>query len=110
MPDSPDPTVQPTGYVVSCVPEGHVNRWNYTLQIKYRGGDRWTVQHGPLYLAADGSWSRETDFGENDSTESTWMAEHGFDHDTALRLAKEAAPRLSYGGHDVAAALIHHPA
>lgn len=101
----PEPTVQPTGYVVSCLPEGHDSRWTFTVQVKYAGRDRWAVRHHLRHYGTDGTWSYEPDHGEDDAAEEAWQQEHTFDHDTALRLARELAPTLTYRGWSVADAL-----
>ncbi|MEV8548360.1 hypothetical protein AB0L04_00695 [Streptomyces glaucescens] len=107
----PEPTIQPIGYVVSCLPEGHDDRWTFTVQVKYAGHDRWTVRHGIRHYGTDGTWSCEPDWPEHGIDESAeWMAAHRFDHDTALRLARELAPTLSYRGRSVADALALSPA
>ncbi|MER8004808.1 hypothetical protein [Streptomyces sp. NPDC094149] len=105
QPGIPEPTVQPTGYVISCLPEGHIDRWTFTVQVKYAGRDRWTVQHSIRHYGTDNTWSYEPDHGEDDAAEAAWRAEHTFDHDTALRLAKQLAPTLTYRGRSVADAL-----
>jgi len=101
-PGIPEPTVQPTGYVVSCLPEGHDDRWTFTIQVRHMGGGRFAVKHGIRHYSTDGTWSYEPDFDEDDDAENAWLAEHRFDHDTALRLAKELAPTLTYRGVSVA--------
>jgi hypothetical protein len=104
-PGVPEPTVLPTGYVVSCLPEGHDDRWTFTVQVRYRGRDRFAVEHGIRQYGSDGTWSYEPGWAEDGSdekAEEAWLAEHRFDHDTALRLAKELAPRLTYRGRAVA--------
>lgn len=101
----PAPTIQPTGYVISCLPEGHIDRWTFTVQVRYEGGGLFAVRHGIRHYSADGTWDYEPDHGEDDDAERAWLADHRFDHDTALRLATQVAPTLSYRGHTVAAAL-----
>lgn len=100
------PTVQPTGYLVSCLPEGHDDRWTYTVQVQHAGRGLFAVRHGIRHYGTDGTWSYEPSFDENDDTaELEWAAAHRFDHDTALRLARELAPQLTYRGRTVADAL-----
>ncbi|AVH59944.1 MULTISPECIES: hypothetical protein [Streptomyces] len=99
----PGPTVQPTGYVVSCLPAGHDDRWTFTVQVQHAGGDKFVVRHGLRHYGVDGAWSYEPGFDEDDdSAEVEWADAHRFDHDTALRLARELAPRLTYRGRTVA--------
>jgi hypothetical protein len=107
-PAGDEPFVQPTGYVVSCLPEGHTDRWTFTVQVKYAGGDRWAVRHHLRHYSVDGAWEYEPDHGEDDDAETAWKAQHTFDHDTALRIAREVAPSLTYRGYTVADALAEH--
>ncbi|MGW6741707.1 hypothetical protein ACWGDX_13430 [Streptomyces sp. NPDC055025] len=101
----PELTVQPTGYVVTCLPEGHDDRWTFTIQVRYSGHDQWAIKHGIRHYGTDGTWSYEPDFDEDDKAEAKWLAAHRFDHDTALKLARELAPTLTYRGVSVADAL-----
>jgi hypothetical protein len=102
MPETPKPTVKATRYDVCCLPEGNVNARHFTLRVEYRGRDRWTVTDGFLCLGKDGEWSYESIPSER---EDEWLAAHRFDEETALRLAKEAAPKVTVNGHTVADAL-----
>jgi hypothetical protein len=104
-PGIPESTVQATGYVVSCLPEGHDDRWTFTVQVPHRGNGLFAVKHGLRYYGTDGTWSYEPDFGEDDAAEDAWLKAHRFDHDTALRLARQLAPTLTYRGRSVADAL-----
>jgi hypothetical protein len=108
QPGQPEPIVQATGYVVSCLPEGHDDRWTFTVQVKYAGGDRWAVRHHLRHYSVDGTWEYEPDHGEDDAAETAWKQAHTFDHDTALRIAREVAPSLTYRGRSVADALAEH--
>jgi hypothetical protein len=101
----PEPTVQATGYVISCLPEGHDDRWTFTVQVRYQGDGLFAVKHGIRFYGADGTWTYEPDFDEGDDAEAEWMKDHRFDHDTALKLARELAPTLTYRGRTVADAL-----
>lgn len=117
-PGTPEPTVQTTGYRVSCLPEGHDDQWTYSVLVSYRGEGLWSVQRRGQYLAADGTtspgfaWSlgpdepaTEADMDAFEKEQAEWLAAHRFDHDTALRLAKQLAPTLTYRGRTVADAL-----
>lgn len=114
----PEPTIQPTRYVISCLPEGHDDRWTYSLQAEYRGAGLWSVRYRGSYMAADGSrspgfaWSAGPDepatqdeMDSFDNEQNEWLAAHRFDLDTALRLARQLAPTLTYCGRTVADAL-----
>jgi len=95
-PGQPEPTVRATGYEVSLLPEGDINRLSYTISVEYRGGDRWAVVRHRQCMNAAGEWSWESVPSER---EDEWLAEHRFDLDTALRLAKKAAPHVVVNGH-----------
>jgi hypothetical protein len=99
------PTITPTGYVASCLPEGHDERWTFTIQIRHVGHDRYTVKHSLRFYGTDGTWTYEPSWDEDDPAEAAWQAEHRFDRKTALRLAREQAPLLTYRGRTVADAL-----
>src|SRR5690606_10760484 len=101
-PGQPEPIVQATGYVVSCLPEGHDNRWTFTVQVKYAGRDRWAVKHGIRHYGADGTCEYEPDHGEDDAAEAARQQEHTFDHDTAPRTAPKVAPTLTHRAWSVA--------
>jgi hypothetical protein len=98
----PEATVRPIGYVVSSLPEGHDDRLTFTVHVRYVGRDRYAVKHGIRYYGTDGTWSYEPDFSEDDAAETAWMAAHSFDHDAALKLARELALTLTYRGRTVA--------
>lgn len=105
----PQPTVLTTSQVVSCLPEGHDDRWTYTIQVKYRGSGLYTVSHNLKFADADGNWEYQPGWPEDpDETDFTaeekWRQAHSFDHDTAIQLAKELAPTLVYRGRTVAQA------
>jgi hypothetical protein len=93
---------RPTTYVVSCLPEGHDDRYTYTIAVLYRGKDQYVVHHGMRYLDANGEWDYEDEWDDDDQAESAWWSSRRFDLDTALRLAGEQAAQLSYMGRPVA--------
>lgn len=100
---TPEPHVQPTEYTVNCLPEddGHA----FALTVAYRGRNRWAVLRHGSCLSADGQWDYEMN---PSSREDDWLDEHRFDLDTALALAKEAAPKVTVNGHTVTDALAMH--
>ncbi|MFD7093355.1 hypothetical protein [Streptomyces xanthophaeus] len=111
------PIVTPVRYLVSCLPEGHDDRYLFTLHVEYRGNDLWSVKCRSQNLSADGSWSwgfawsggnepaTSEEMASYDKEQAVWLAEHRFDLETALRLAKEQAPLLTYRGYSVTDAL-----
>ena len=90
-----DVAVQITQYTVSALPESHMEADIFAITVEYRGADRWAVLRGTRCLAADGTW----DFEPNPSSRTKeWRDSHRFDEQTALRLAREAAPKVAVNG------------
>ncbi|MFE9845813.1 hypothetical protein [Streptomyces goshikiensis] len=102
MSEQPEPTVRPTRYVVSCLPETNDNAPHFSLNVEYRGRDLWAVVRHGSCLNSAGRWSYESIPSER---EDEWLAEHRFELDTALKIAREAAPTLTVNGYTVADAL-----
>lgn len=98
----PEAKAKATNYTVSCVPEGDINRSHFTLNVAYRGSDKWAVIDVPYCLSADGTW--EFEHTPSERTDE-WIASHRFDLDTALRLAKDHARLMTVNGHTVTDAL-----
>jgi hypothetical protein len=104
-PGIPDPIITATRYVVSCLPEGHDERWTYTVQVEYRNDDLYVVTQRLKFANAEGAWEYEPNWPEDGSeadAEDAWLAAHRFDHDTALRLARRLAKTLTCRGRTVA--------
>lgn len=91
----PDPIVTIPRYEVSIFPEGVDARRHFVITVAFRGDDRWAVFDGPRCLGADGEWEYEPLTSARDEE---WLATHRFDLDTALGLAREAAPRVTVNG------------
>lgn len=99
----PEPIVQPTAYTVNCLPEDDINARHFALTVEYRGDGRWAVcRSGRGCLGVDGAWDYEA---RPSAHEDGWIAAHRFDLDTALRLAREAAPHVEVNGITVVQAL-----
>ncbi|WP_405531561.1 hypothetical protein OG592_27195 [Streptomyces avidinii] len=98
----PEPAVQPTRYVVSCLPPDDINGAAFNISVEYRGRSLWAVVRLGSCLNAAGQWSYES---IPSGREDDWLAEHRFDLETALKLAKEAAPHVTVNGYTVADAL-----
>ena len=102
MTDLPEPTVQPTRYEVSLLPEDDINASAFAITVEYRGGGWWAVTRMQSCLGIDGTCDhgiKEYGCGQ------AWFDAHRFDLDTALKLAKEAAPHITVNGYTVAEAL-----
>ncbi|MFC3986492.1 hypothetical protein [Streptosporangium jomthongense] len=94
-PKKPTPAVnvEVTRYEVSCLRPDQREYKNYKILVeRYRDG-LWFAHDGLMRLAADGEW-----------VESRGL-DHLHDEETALRLARQAAPHLTCNGHTVAEAL-----
>ena len=91
--------VRATHYQVSLVPENLADRRWYTIHVHYHGRGKWIVyveRHNPAasvpdlhWLEADGTWATSDDQSLFDVPE--------YDLETALRLAQEAAPKVTVG-------------
>lgn len=91
-PGLPEPTVQPTAYAVSCLPEGDGRR-HFTIDVTQRHPGRWAVGFNGLYFAPDSTWSWEI---------------HTYDRDTALAHAREQAKLVIVSTRTVTDALRMH--
>ncbi|MFK0140670.1 hypothetical protein [Streptomyces murinus] len=100
---TPEPHVQPTRYTVNCLPEdGGLNSHVFEITVEYRGNGRWAVLRHGRCLGSNGEWDYELRPSER---EDEWLANHRFDLDTALKLAKQAAPNVTVNGFTVTDAL-----
>lgn len=91
----PPVLVEATRYDVSVLPHEDINRLLFTITVEYRGPGVWAVCRHRQCLSADGVWSWESVPSER---AVEWLAGHRFDLDTALKLAREAAPHLRVNG------------
>ncbi|UJV42044.1 hypothetical protein [Streptomyces sp. AMCC400023] len=96
MTTQPEPYVEITRYEISLLPETDINRPVYTINVENRGNDQWAVVRHRQCMNASGEWSWESIPSER---EDEWLVEHRFDRETALKLAKQAAPHLVVNGH-----------
>jgi hypothetical protein len=86
---------QVSEYTSCALPAGHREYWHFAVTVHLRGDGRWTVGHGGYVLSGDGTWRPETSLRQSDR----------FDLDTALRLAREAAPHVEINAWTAAAVL-----
>jgi hypothetical protein len=92
---TPEAVVQATEYTVSCLPADDIEGHLFGITVQYRGAGRWAVVHHGSCLGTDGDWDfgvKEYDRGDD------WLDAHRFDEETALRLAKAAAPSVTVNG------------
>ena len=77
---------------MSCLPDAHPSRKYFTLTVKWRGGDRWSVHDMFGCLSLRGVW--DTEPSSSVRTER-WEAQHFMDLASALALAKRIAPQMT---------------
>lgn len=94
-----------TRYTVSLLPETDINSHVFEITVEYRGHGLWAVLRHGRCLDHDGQWDYELRSSER---EDEWIAAHRFDLDTALTLAKEAAPLVMVNGLTAADILARH--
>ncbi|WP_331756336.1 hypothetical protein OHA04_45485 (plasmid) [Streptomyces sp. NBC_01590] len=99
MTDLPDVTVQAAQYEVCLLPEGDINRHCFAITVEHRGDDQWAVCHFGECLGTDGQWDWEP---FPSTRQDDWLKSHRFDLDTALAIAKKAAPHVVVNGHTAA--------
>jgi hypothetical protein len=90
----PEPEVRTTRYEVSCLPPGHVSARSYTIYVKQTSDGQWIATDNRRCLNRAGEWVVDP---------SGVHVRH--DEQTALRLAKAAAPLMTVDGWTVADAL-----
>lgn len=95
-------TARVTEYQVSCVPDDFIDAPAFALTVEWRGEDTWAICRFSRCLGSDGVWDHEPIPSDR---EDEWIATHRFTEDEALRLAKEAAPKVVVNGWTVAAVL-----
>lgn len=97
--------VFPSVYMVACIPPTNVNYMAYAVTVEWRGPksktdpqEWWCVKWLGSTLNADGEWEWEpSPSGRGDD----YLDRCRFDLDTALRLAREAAPNITVNGYTV---------
>lgn len=108
---TPEPTVRVTQYSVCALPDGIPDRDMFTITVEPRG-DSWAIKRGEhRTLGADGQWSwgyawpggdrepaSDAEWDDYHAGHTLWLAEHRFDEETAIKLAKEAALHISVNG------------
>jgi hypothetical protein len=92
---TPTITVQPTVYTVTLFPDDPMWSSVYELTVAHRDRGRWAVCRMGQCLSIDGQWHVEPSPSNRDDD---WLASHRFDLDTALSMAREAAPNIRVNG------------
>lgn len=99
VPEIPAAAVRVTRYEVCCLPPDHIEAPHFTITVEWRGGDLWAVCRFKECLGTDGVWDWEP--SPSNRTDE-WKNAHRFDLDSALALAKDAAPEMTVNGYTVA--------
>jgi hypothetical protein len=98
MDEAADVVEQVTEYRVSAAPLDHPEGWRFALIVRWNRTGTWMVTDGaspPDYMGADGLWSWESGV---DRDAEGWRDAYKFDLETALRIAREAAPKVVING------------
>lgn len=90
-----DPTVRVTQYEVNAYPGDDINASLYAITVEYRGLGRWAACRSRQCLGKRGQWSWESN---PSSRTDRWLKAYRHDLDTALALAKKAAPKVVVNG------------
>lgn len=91
-----EPTVRVTRYEVSVYPDPNsINASLFTITVEDRGNDRWAVCLRGRCLGKRGQWSWERN---PSSRTDRWKNAYRHDLETAVKLAKKAAPHIKVNG------------
>lgn len=119
---APEPRVQVTRYTVNCVPEDSSPDADvFAIVVEYKGNGLWAATRYHRSLGKDGTWSYGTEWppdnpgsrepvgdiewDEYHAARDRWVADHRHNLDSALELAKAAAPHVRVNGMTPADAL-----
>lgn len=94
---------KPTTYTVCAVPETVQDWYVFAVTVEETAPDRWAVRRSKRCLNVDGEWEWESIPSER---EADFLARCRFDLDTALAMARLAAPMLSVNGFTAARAAL----
>lgn len=91
---TPEVFVSVTRYEVSCLLPDHREYKNYKINVERHRDGRWSANDGFRELNVNGEWGLVA-----------YGVRHRHDEETALRLARQAAPHMTCNGHTMAEAL-----
>ncbi len=96
----PEIVEQVTEYRVSAAPLDHDDGWRFALVVRWSRalGGTWMVTAGAepaSYIGADGQWCWDV---LPEDPPDRWRDAYRFDLATALRVAREAAPKVTVNG------------
>ena len=101
-----------TSYEVTVWPEDctGLDSANYCCSVVYSGYGKWSVRRGSAssdapVLSCDGEWYYERLPSDRTRKE---LAEHRFDLETAVRMARDMAPKVEINGLTAEEALARH--
>lgn len=95
------PTVTPTTYTISRLPEDHEAYLSFAITVEYRGDGNWRVSRGRgRVLFTTGEWL--PDSVPDDVGEADWWAMCRYTRDRALELAVAAVDTIKVNGRTVA--------
>jgi hypothetical protein len=107
-----EPRTTVTSYEVSIWPEdcSGMDSAQYCCSVMYSGYGNWSVRRGSASSAApvlgtDGQWHHECLPSDRTRKE---LADHRFSLETALKLAREMAPKVTLNGLTAEEALARH--
>jgi len=90
-----EPTCQVTEYTISLLPPTSADYTVWAVKVEFRGFDKWAVTNMELCLNNQQEWVHEILPSERDDK---WLAEHRFDEQTAIELAKQAVETVCWNG------------
>lgn len=91
--------VRITEVTVSAVPEASINHSVFSVQVAWRGEEKYAVVRLGRCLGVDGTWDYESIPSERTDE---WIATHRFTYDEAYRRAIDVAPTIMVNGFTVA--------
>lgn len=80
---------------VSVIPLDHEEASHFTIDVAWRGKDRWAVLWLGRCLSREGEWGYEP---SPSNREDDWLDNHRFTREEAIALAAKHAPLLKING------------
>ena len=87
--------VRAVAYEVTALPpdvQDHIDASSFAIRVEWRGGDKWVVKHHSSCLNKSGGWVYEP---QPSSRTKRFLRAYRHDLDTALTLARKAAPKVT---------------